>query len=1633
MQLTKPPFKISQWVFIILFSISIPQLVYAQSSTPPSGSGTSGDPYLITSLDNLYWLSQNSTEWDKYYEQTADIDASSTSTWDSGAGFSPIGNSTTNFTGSYYGGDYTISGLTINRPTTDSVGFFGYTYTAAVGNLGLMDVSITGNDNTGGMFGISDTTTHFHLYTTGTVTGNSRVGGLAGQLIRGYLAISYSEADAVGDLEVGGLVGKLDFNNSTSSSTIEGAYATGSVTAHVQTAGGLVGQGAATKETTFVINSYATGNVASPQYVGGLMGGAENVQITNSYSSGQVSGDIGFSPVGGFVGINTDALITNSYWNIETSGLSDAFGSDASGNTHTVTGLTSEQMRNSANFGAFDFVNFWTIEEDSTSPYLQAIIPETLPGTVVAPEGSGTELDPYQIATLSDLYWLSQTSSEWDKYYIQTADIDASTTSTWDSGAGFTPIGIITDAFGGNYDGDGYSISGLTINRPTTDYVGLFGYTYNATIDNLVLSGASVTGEDYVGGLVGYSFGSSHEQLYTDGTITGETNVGGIAGKLQRGTITAGYSGAAVTGTTEAGGLIGMLDDNSDSFISTIESSYATGTVTATNSGGTGGGLIGSASTPPNVSIIRDSYATGTVNADIGGGFIGIAAKIDISDSYSTGQVSGSNAGGFAGFSSQATITDSYWNTESSGLSTGIAINNNSQTVTGLTSNQMLYRANFSGFDFNTTDAWEIINGFTEPFLRAFQPDTVNGLSVSEYHQTPSGSGISGDPYQIATLGNLYWLSESDSVWSASFIQTADINASETAAWYDSAGFSPIGTTTTNFTGTYDGDGYTISGLIIDRETEDYIGLFGYGDSTSITNLSLLDAEVSGNGYVGALAGFIQGASILTSNYATGEVTSANTSAYIGGLIGILTGSGNYEYSDLGAHVRVSSSGTTSFHIGGLIGSSSADLSSGYAIGDVNAEGFNVGGLIGFSSGNLTNSYSTGNVVAGQVIGGLVGSLSGGSIESSYATGNVSGDLQAIGGLVGTSTGIIEDSYALGDISGDSQVGGFLGNNNNGTVIAGYSTGTITANTEFGAFIGSNSSGGTISGGFWDTETSGLLTGIGFDVNSQTVTGLTSAQMTDSANFSGFDFDSTWSIRQGVTFPYLLSVIPETLPGVESPIVDIPSGSGSPADPYQIATLEHLNWLSQNEAEWDKYYTQTADIDASVTTGWNSGTGFSPIGNFTNKFTGTYNGGGYTLSGLTIVTPDDSFVGLFGVADSASFDQVSLVDVSITGNNSVGGLIGFLQNRGSVTSSNTSGTIAAIRNAGGLIGTIQSSTDSLDSFTGNYSSANVSTEEYKAGGLIGEIVVHVDSRIRESYATGEVSGENLVGGLIGNITPGARGHKIIDSYATGNVTATGEAGSFFDTGIAGGLIGESLGAEIRNSYASGNVTGVDVVGGLVGHMQLDITNSYATGDVTGEGYIGGLVGHFNSSTITLSNSFSSGEVSETSGTGTVGGLIGENSGAVISNVYWNIESSNTTTAFGFDNNSQSATGLTTAEMIDSTNFVGFDFANVWGIHQGYGYPYLEDLSHHRIAVTLIDGAQGWRTIGHNGQDVSYGELLEPLWTQGFTGADSETGWPNVYTYDGASDSFDQITSADDMFGYFQIQITLVPPTTCLYI
>ena len=321
----------------------------------------------------------------KNYKLANNIDASGTALWNGGvggAGFDPIGDNTTRFTGTFDGNNKTISNLTINRPGQDYVGLMGDLGTGGtVTNVGLVNVSVDGLFYVGGIAGNSGGTIS-NSYATGRVEGQGEAGGLVGvNSGAGQISNSYVTSSVSGTSYVGGLVG-------TNSGTISESYATGSVTGNDRV-GGLVGTNWGAGQ---ISNSYATGSVSGNDYVGGLVS-INDATISNSYATGSVGG---IGHVGGLVGINYET-ISNSFWNTQTSGQTTSAGG---------TGMTTVEMMQAATFTSAGWSasnvggdgTTWRIYEGNSGPLLRGLMTGlTLANTTVTFNG-GTQ----QGATTAD-------------------------------------------------------------------------------------------------------------------------------------------------------------------------------------------------------------------------------------------------------------------------------------------------------------------------------------------------------------------------------------------------------------------------------------------------------------------------------------------------------------------------------------------------------------------------------------------------------------------------------------------------------------------------------------------------------------------------------------------------------------------------------------------------------------------------------------------------------------------------------------------------------------------------------------------------------------------------------------------------------------------------------------------------------------------------------------------------------------------------------------------------------------------------------------------------------------------------------------------------------------------------------
>ncbi|MGH1451360.1 MAG: beta strand repeat-containing protein [Pseudomonadaceae bacterium] len=562
--------------------------------------------------------------------------------------------------------------------------------------------------------------------------------------------------------------------------------------------------------------------------------------------------------------------------------------------------------------------------------------------------------------------------------------------------------------------------------------------------------------------------------------------------------------------------------------------------------------------------------------------------------------------------------------------------------------------------------------------------------------------------------------------------------------------------------GSVDGSDLRVGGLV--------------GAMTGQISDSYSSATVRG-GDVGGLVGKMSGG--IDQSYATGNVTDTSNLNFTGGLVGDLEGSIVDSYAS--GTVRGATFGAT----GGLVGRSLGTITGTHASGTV-IGGIATGGLVGrIFSGAINQSYASGQVQGSESVGGLVGINGGGAINQSHATGGVSGMGARFGGLVGfNQAGAVNQSYATGDVSSIREVGGLIGWNRS-IVSQSYATGQVSSTADrTGAFVGLNS--GTLTDNYWSTETGGQTNGVG-DGSSAGITGLTTAQMFDAANFTGFDFAGTWANAENQTIPYLRALAGNQVFNKN----DLPTGTldatNRPALYTVIQNVEQLQAMRDNLAA---NYLLGNHIDASATASWNGGAGFDPLGVSNNSFSGQLDGMGYIVDGLTIKRADQLGVGLFGYTTAESqIRNLGLTDVNIQGQSFVGSLVG----------------------------------KSLGLLDGVFATGRVGGD-FVVGGLAGSS----QGSITESYAATDIEAFSIAGGLVGSQGPGifdsasqTRSISSVDnSYATGTIKITVDPAS----GSAGGLVGMLDGA-ISNSYSTVIIN--DTAAGLVGSATQGVfTNVY---------------------------------------------------------------------------------------------------------------------------------------------------------------------------------------------------------------
>ena len=314
--------------------------------------------------------------------------------------------------------------------------------------------------------------------------------------------------------------------------------------------------------------------------------------------------------------------------------------------------------------------------------------------------------------------------------------------------------------------------------------------------------------------------------------------------------------------------------------------------------------------------------------------------------------------------------------------------------------------------------------------------------------------------------GLLAWNEAAQSDLSTNCTLTADITLPEVAE--GESNWTPVGNYDNQYTGTFDGNGHTITGLTVNQGRTDNVGLIGgLGTGGKVQNVTLTDVSVTGYMNVGGVVGAND----------KGTVTACTAS-------GDVTGTGN--------------------HVGGVVGWNYGTVTACTATGDVSGNR-DVGGVAGYNEGSVTGCYATGDVSGNRDVGGVAGwNCSSGTVTACTASGSVSGN-EAVGGVVGWNyiNGTVTGCYATGDVSGNEDVGGVVGyNTNSSTVTACYhANGTVSgpAGTT-GGVVGYNND--TVTACYWSNYAGdgiGNGTGDATKVDGTTVTWQTAVDAMNAA------------------------------------------------------------------------------------------------------------------------------------------------------------------------------------------------------------------------------------------------------------------------------------------------------------------------------------------------------------------------------------------------------------------------------------------------------------------------------------------------------------------------------------------------------
>ena len=1032
----------------------------------------------------------------------------------------------------------------------------------------------------------------------------------------------------------------------------------------------------------------------------------------------------------------------------------------------------------------------------------------------------------------------------------------------------------------GTFDGKNHTISGLYLNNIGATGQGFLGYNYG-TIKNVGIIDSYFNSADNAGGICGINEGTI-ENSYNASTVSSPyTCVGGICG-INYGTIINSYNTGKLIGEEYVGGICGKNRKDKNQ-AGTITNTYNTGKLNYNSSSYFVGGICGETTGGTITNSYYDDSVCGKALGHTNGGVVDKDSVIGkTSAQFSSGEVA-------------YLLQDEIWGQE---------IKKDNLPV--LNGKKVYQNIICSGCceEHQGDITYVYSNTQANPVYSKHQYE--NGICTIGGDYEPAQ--LKNNYYQISNAGNLLWFAQqvnSCNLYYINAILTTDIVVNEKVLNADGTLvtdfeklriWTPIGNNSNQYTGTFDGNNHTISGLYFNDENTDYVGLFGYKYFGTIKNVGIIDSYFKGKNYVGGVCGRNLSGTI-TNSYNTSTVSGTGNS--VGGVCG------NSKGTIKNSHNTGSISGSNS-DVGGVCGDNEGTIENSHNTGSISGSNWNVGGVCGDNSNNSTikNSYNTGTVSGTTRVGGVCGyNNSKGTIENSYNTGSVSGTT-SVGGVCGYNyKGTIENIYNTGTVIGSKKVGGVCGeNSSNSTIKISYNIGSVSGGlSNVGGVCGFNI--GTIENSYYlkNCNAEGTTFTNNNDGTAQTSEQFESGEVAYSLQDNQDNQETViWGQKIGIDkLPvlngkkvyenktcsgcckkYQGTVTKREYSNTEADTIYLKESHNFKNnlcvcgtyefEPelkdgyYQIENAGHLYWFAQQVNSYNTNINAvlTADIvvnknvlnaDGTLNTDLKNLIEWTPIGDdYTHKYAGTFDGNNHTISGLYL-DKNIQYAGLFGY-NSGTIKNVGIIDSYFKGKDYVGGVCGY-NYKGTIENSYNIGSVSGQNNVGGVCGD-------------NY-----------------------NSTIAKCYNTGTIIGNINVGGVCGyndNST-------IAKCYNTG--TISGVSISNFESNRIGGICGQNYNGVIADSYNRGTVSGSDYnVGGICGYNYGMVENSYNTGSVSGVEGVGGVCGnnHINDSESkgTIANSYNTGTVR---GLENVGGVSGQNIGnAIITNSY------NTGTVIGLD-------------------------------------------------------------------------------------------------------------------------------------